>query len=85
MKIKDVKHIGTNETRTDGLYPSRIGSTVEFLFEPIVGCLLVCSYISDNQGNPKCGIIKGTKISDIVESDTEFVITTRNSIYYFSK
>lgn len=85
MKIKDIKDIETNETRTDSRYPSRIGSTVEFLFEPTVGGVFVYSYTADNHGNRKYGILRTSTINDIVENDSEFVITTRNSIYYFSK
>lgn len=85
MKIKDIKHIETNETRTDGKYPLRIGSTVEFLYEPIVGMGMNLFYILDNQGNPKSGCIRTSMVDNIVETDTEIVIVTKNSIYCLEK
>lgn len=85
MKIKDIKHIESNETRTDDKYPLRIGSTVEFLYEPIVGMGMNLFYITDNQGNPKSGCIRTSRVDNIVETDTEIVITTKNSVYYLKK
>ena len=38
MKIKNITYVETNETRTDGRYPIRIGSEVNFAFyEPTIG------------------------------------------------
>ena len=85
MKIKDIRHTETNETRTDGKYPQRIGCTVEFLIEPMVDDVMFLLYLLDNHGNPKEGCIRTSRVEDIIETDTEFVVTTRNSVYYLEK
>ena len=85
MKIKDIRYTETNETRTDGKYPSRIGCTVEPMFEPTVDEVMFLEYILDNQGNEKGGCLRTSMVEDIAETDTEIVVTTRNSIYYLEK
>ena len=85
MKILDIKSIETNETRTDGRYPLRIGSTVEFYIKPIPGVPMLLSYTSDNQGNPKEGFLRTSTVIDIDETKYEVIITTKNSIYYLEK
>ena len=85
MKIKDIRHIETNETRTDGKYQQRIGCTVEFMIEPMVDDVMFLMYSLDNQGNPKGGYLQTSRIEDIAETDTEFIVTTRNSVYYLEK
>lgn len=85
MKIKDIRYTETNETRTDGKYPLRIGSTVEFMFKPVVDDVMFLEYVMDNQGNPKNGCLRTSRVEDVVETDTEIVVTTRNSIYYLEK
>ena len=85
MKILDIKSTKTFETRTDGRYPLRIGSTVEFYNKPIPGVPMTLSYISDNQGNHKEGYLTTSMIVDVEETKYEVVVTTRNSIYYFEK
>lgn len=83
--IKDIQHVETHETRTDGKYPSRIGSTVEFVYKPKINDLLWLSYIADNQGNEKSGIIHASRIQDIEETGNMMIITTSNSVYYLEK
>ena len=85
MKIKDIRLKNTNETRVDGRYPQRIGSNVEFYAQPSIGNVMVLSYITDNQGNEKEGILRTSLIDNIVENETEIIITTVNSVYYFEK
>lgn len=87
MKIKDIRHTETNETRTDGRYPLRIGSTVDLCpwFPPTVGDPMILLYVSDNQGNPKNGTLRTSRVSNIVETDTELMVATKNSIYCFEK
>ena len=86
MKIKNITYVDTNETRTDGRYPLRIGSEVEFaIYKPTVGEVAWLGYIADNEGNPKSGYLRTSTVNDIIETDTEIVIKTRNSIYYFEK
>ena len=85
MKIKDIRYTETNETRTDGKYPLRIGSTVEFMFEPVLDDVMFLEYVMDNQGNEKGGCLRTSRVEDIAETDTEIVVTTRNSIYYLEK
>ena len=86
MKIKNITYAETNETRTDGRYPIRIGSEVNFAFyEPTVGDVMYLEYVKDNEGKPKEGVIRTSNICNIEETDNEIVIETRNSIYYFEK
>lgn len=85
MKIKDICLRSTNKTRTDGRYPQRIGSNVEFYVQPSIGNVMVLSYITDNQGNEKEGILRTSLIDNIVENETEVIIATVNSVYYFEK
>ena len=85
MKILDIQSVRTNETRTDGRYPLRIGSTVEFYTNPLPGCSMVLDYVSDNQGNPKSGYLRTSVVVDVEETKDEIVITTINSIYHFEK
>jgi hypothetical protein len=85
MKITDIVHADTGKTRTDGRYPQRIGSTVEFYYPPKVGECLVYCYITDNEGNPKDGALHTSVVQNIIETDTVIAVYTRNSVYYFEK
>lgn len=85
MRIKDIHLKNTNKTRTDGKYPQRIGSNVEFYVQPSIDNVMVLSYITDNQGNKKDGILRTSLVKNIVENETEVIITTINSVYYFEK
>ena len=85
MKISDIKSVETNETRTDGRCPLRIGSTVNFYMKPVPGYPMVLEYVSDNQGNPKSGYLRTSRVVEIVESMHDVVVTTVNSIYYLKK
>ena len=85
MKIKDIRYANTNETRTDGRYPLRIGSNVDFYFPPEVGGPALLQYITDNQDNPKEGLLRTSTVTDIVETDKEIYLETRNSVYVFER
>lgn len=85
MKILDIKSATTYETRTDGRYPLRIGSIIEFYRKPIPGVPMTLEYVTDNQGNPKEGSLMTSAVVDVEETKYEVVVTTRNSIYYFEK
>ena len=86
MKIKNITYVETNETRTDGRYPLRIGSEVEFFeWEPTVGNVMILHYLKDNQGNPKDGYLRTSTVYDVTETETEIIVETRNSIYYLEK
>ena len=85
MRIKDIRYVGTNETRTDGRYPQRIGSRVVFCYPPEVGSPTFLQYITDNQGNPKEGILRTSTVANIVETDKEIYLETRNSVYVFER
>ena len=85
MKISDIKSVETNETRTDDRYPLRIGSTVRFYMDPVSGSSMILEYVSDNQGNPKSGYLRTSRVVEIVESMYDVVVTTVNSIYYLKK
>lgn len=83
MKIADIKHRVTKETRTDGRYPLRIGSEVEFYRRPCEGECMLLLYITDNKGNPKDGILRTSTVQSIERSVSGIAVTTRNSIYCF--
>ena len=85
MKIADIKSVETNETRTDGRYPLRIGSTVRFYMKPIPRYPMVLEYTHDNLGNPKSGYLRTSTVTKIEESTDEIVVTTANSVYYFKR
>ena len=73
------------QTRTDGRYPLRIGCTVEFLYPPYKGTSLILAYFFDNQGKPKSGYLHTSIVKDIQESPDQYIITTKNSIYYLDR
>lgn len=86
MKIKNITYVETNETRTDGRYPIRIGSEVNFAFyEPFIGDVMYLEYVKDNEGNPKEGVIRTSIVYDVKRTENEIVVKTKNSIYYFEK
>jgi hypothetical protein len=83
MKIIDIQHSKTGETRADGRYPLRIGSEVRFYTNLCVGDIMVLQYIKDNQGNAKDGILHTSRIERIDRTKGKIIVTTRNSIYHF--
>ena len=85
MKITDIVHADTGKTRTDGRYPQRIGSTVEFYYPPRVGECMVYYYITDSEGNPKEGMLRTSIVQHILETDKVIAVYTLNSVYYFEK
>lgn len=85
MKIKDIKYVNTKETRTDGRYPLRIGSIVDYYIKPEIGYPMLLSYKKDNKGKDKAGILRTSLIRKIVETETEISIETVNSIYVLEK
>jgi len=85
MKIKDIRLMGTNQTRTDGKYAQRIGSEVEFHIQPEIGMCMFLKYIKDNKGNDKTGILRTSVVVSVFENESEIVVATYNSIYYFEE
>ena len=85
MIISDIKSRETMQTRTDGRYPLRIGCTVEFFEYPYVGTSMVLSYFFDNQGNPKTGHLVTSRVMNVEEYPDQYIITTKNSIYYLNR
>lgn len=85
MKIVDIVHADTGKTRTDGRYPLRIGSTVEFYEQPKVGEWMMYYYVTDNKGNPKEGVLRTSIVKNIIETDKVIAVYTCNSVYYFEK
>lgn len=83
MKIIDIQHSKTGETRTDERYPLRIGSEVRFYTNLFVGDIMELEYIKDNQGNAKDGILSTSRIEKIDRTRNKIIVTTRNSIYHF--
>lgn len=85
MLIKDIRLKETNETRTDGRYPLRIGSTVDFYTKPTVGDVMMLAYITDKEGNPKDGVLRTDTIVSIDEQDNVLVVTTERNIYFIER
>lgn len=78
----------TGETRTDGRYPNRIGSTVELLNHPTVGNPLYFNYIKYNNGELVENHTTRTSRVDDFDNYSEpgyLMIYTRNSVYYFKE
>lgn len=72
--------------RTDGRYPSRVGSVVEIVALDI-GRPLELRYVIDAKGNDKTSyLIAGTIVK--LESDLglkTIIVTTKNSVYTLEK
>lgn len=84
--IKTILDSRTKQRRTDGRYPNRIGSKVNIVNLTIKGAMepgnmLVLDYIEDNQGNPKDGTLRSSRILDIISYGRIIEIVTHNSIY----
>lgn len=76
----------TGETRTDGKYPNRIGSTIEFLKAVMVGEPAYFRYIKYNNGQlVEDHITRTSRVNDFEWSNNKdkFYIFTHNSIYTF--
>ena len=76
------------ETRTEGRYPKRIGSTIEFLYPVEVGEPAWFRYIKYN--NEKLVADNITRTSRVDDFDNYskpgyLMIYTRNSVYYFKE
>lgn len=83
MIIKDIQNIKTGETRTDGRYPRRIGSTVEFCEEPAVGWCMWLQYLKDAEGRPKDGCLRTSRVEKIFRDLDCLIVETLNSRYIF--
>lgn len=74
----------TGETRTDGRYPNRIGSTIEFLSPVEVGEPALFRYVKYNNGElVEDHITQTSRVDDLGWYNDKFYIYTRNSIYKF--
>ena len=72
----------TGETRTDGKYPKRIGSIIEFLNPVEIGEPAYFRYIKYNNGElSKDHESPISRVDDIEWYNDKFFIYTRNSIY----
>lgn len=85
MKIKDIRLRETNQTRTDGRYPLRIGSEVKLYHQPIIGEPMLLVYVKDNQGNPRSGTLRTSMVINVVENGKEIIVITYNSVYYLER
>ena len=83
-RITDITDRG-GETRTDGRYPLRIGSTVSFFFPLERNACMLLQYITDNTGAPKEGALRTSRVRAITNRGKELVVTTVNSVYYFEE
>lgn len=72
------------EVRTDGRYPNRIGSTIEFLNPVEIGEPAYFRYIKYNNGElVEDHITRTSRVNDLEWYNGKFYIYTRNSIYKF--
>ena len=90
-KIKDIKHIESEETRTDDTYPLRIGCLVKFQFPVKTNEQMCLQYIKNNKNEPKSGFLVSSKVINFEKivgpskGDLEIIVYTQNSIYHFVK
>lgn len=76
------------QTRTDGKYPNRIGSTITFLSSLLIGAPLYFNYVKYNNGELAEDHITRTSCVDDFDAYSKqgyLIIYTRNSIYYFKE
>lgn len=76
------------QTRTDGRYPKRIGSTVELLSNLTIGYPLFFNYIKYNNGRLVENDTTRTSCVDDFDNYSHpgyLLIYTRNSVYYFKE
>ena len=74
----------SGQTRTDGKYPNRIGSTIEFLTPVLVGDPVYFRYIKYNNGDiVENHTTRTSRVNDLEWYNDKFYIYTRNSIYKF--
>lgn len=72
------------EIRTDGRYPNRIGSTIEFLNPVEIGQPAYFRYIKYNNGElVEDHITRTSRVDDLEWYNGKFYIYTHNSIYKF--
>ena len=70
------------EVRTDGRYPNRIGSTIEFLKGVVVGEPAYFRYVKYNNGElVEDHITRTSRVDDFDWYNNNFYIYTRNSVY----
>lgn len=76
------------QTREDGRYPNRIGSTVQLNQYPMVGYPLCFRYVKYNNGEiVEDHITRTSRVDDFdhYSQPSYLIIYTRNSIYYFKE
>lgn len=81
--IENIFNRKTMQTRIDGRYPSRIGSTVKLPFTPVINCCFFWEYVKDNQGNHKTGECRTSLVTDYGWKNNRLYVFTYNSIYVF--
>ena len=82
--IKDIAH-KNGQTRLDGRYPSRIGSTIRFPYPIKIGSPMLLEYVMDSAGKEKSGYLRTSNIVEISAVKDDIVVETENSIYKFEK
>ena len=80
-KMIDIKHRIGGETRTDGRYPLRIGSTFNFYLPLKLGECAFLEYVTDNKGNSKDGILRTSLVESYFKDEDTLVFSTVNSVY----
>lgn len=83
--VEDIVFARTGETRKDGKYPNRIGSTIEFLYPVEIGRPCVFRYIKYNNGELVEDHVTRTSIIDDYDDGIfkkgYLFLYTRNSTY----
>ena len=82
--VEDIVFVRSGETRTDGRYPNRIGSEIEFLYPVKVGYPCVFRYIKYNNGELVEDHITRTSVVNDYDSYSKegyLYLYTRNSVY----
>lgn len=85
--IEDITY-KNGQTRTDGRYPNRIGSTVQLNSAPVVGYPLFFRYVKYNNGEVvEDSITRTSRVDDFdhYSKPGYLLVYTRNSIYYFKE
>lgn len=69
-------------TRTDGKYPNRIGSTIEFIDAVKIGEPAMFQYITYNNGQlAQNHVTQTSRVDDLEWYKDKFYIYTRHNIY----
>ena len=84
--MEDIQYANEFETRTDGNYPNRIGSTFQSIMLFGVGHSVLLEYLKDNLGSPKHGYLHTSPVVDYAafmnEGYAHIIIKSQNSVFF---